>query len=267
MKNMDLDLYESIPTKSFPLRVNLNRFRSYAFGAHWHEHIEIHCIFEGKAVLRCGEEVVRLEAGDCAVVNGNELHAGLKGECSYGCLIIPPEIFGDNHVLFEHSIRDERLYLMLADIFEEYKSFDSVRALSIMGNAYLVISYLINNYSRENLSELGHRRYFEKLEKVNKAIRYIEDHFTDEVSTGELAEMVHLSEGHFCHLFKEVTGRSAKEYMLQLRINKAKKLIESSSNTITDICYSCGFSDPNYFARVFKKKLGCSPSAYKQGTL
>ena len=71
MKNTDLGLYENIPTKSFPLRVNLNRFRGYAFGAHWHEHIEIHCIFEGKAVLRCGEDIVKLEAGDCAVVNGS----------------------------------------------------------------------------------------------------------------------------------------------------------------------------------------------------
>jgi YesN/AraC family two-component response regulator len=134
-------------------------------------------------------------------------------------------MFGENHVLFEHMIRDERLYTMLEGIFEEYKSFDSVRALSIMGNAYLIISYLINNYSRENLSELDHRRYFEKLEKVNKAIRYIEDHFTEDLSTAELALMVHLSEGHFCHLFKDVTGKSAKEYMLQLRINKAKKCV------------------------------------------
>ena len=262
MKNMEL--YENIPSRSFPLKLNHNKYRKYLFNLHWHEHIEIHCIFEGNAVLRCGEEVVKLEAGDCAVVNGNELHAGLRGECSYGCLLIPPEIFGDNHVLFEHLIHDEKLYSMLFGMFEEYKSFDSVRALSIMGNAYLVLSYLINNYSRENLSELDHRRYFEKLEKVNKAIQYIEGHYAEDVSTGELAAMVHLSEGHFCHLFKEVTGKSAKEYMLQLRISKAKKLIATSGLSITDICYTCGFSDPNYFARIFKKKMGCSPSAYKQ---
>ena len=52
--------------------------------------------------------------------------------------------------------------------------------------------------------------------------------------------------------------------MLQLRISKAKKLISSSGLSITDVCYTCGFSDPNYFARIFKKKVGCSPSEYKR---
>ena len=261
MKN--IDLYEHIPENSFPLRLNYNKYRKYVFKSHWHEHVEIHCIFKGNAKLRCGEVVVELKEGECAIINGNELHSGVGGECRYGCLIIPPELFGENHVIFEHVIRDPKVYEMLFNIFDEYRSIDKVRALSVIGNAYLLLSYLINHYSRENLSELNHRRYYEKLEKVNKALQYIEERFTDDLSTSELADMVHLSEGHFCHLFKDVTGKSAKEYVLQLRINKASKLLSSSSMSVTDVCYTCGFSDPNYFARIFKKKTGISPSRFR----
>lgn len=262
MKN--IDLYEKIPENEFPLRLGIHSYGRYVFHLHWHEHIEIHCVFEGSAKLRCGEDVVRLEAGECAVINGNELHMGVGGECRYGHIIIPPEFFGENHVIFERVIKDARLFEMLSGIFDEYRDLDSVRSLSLAGHTYLMIAFLINEYSRENFSEVGYRRYYDKLEKINKAIQYIEENFTENVTTSSLAEMVHLSEGHFCHLFKEVTGKPAKEYMLRLRIKKAAKLLSSSSMSITDVCYTCGFSDPNYFTRIFKKKTGRSPSSYKK---
>ena len=75
--------------------------------------------------------------------------------------------------------------------------------------------------------------------------------------------MVYVSEGYFCNLFKEVTGKSAKEYIIQLRVKKAMSLLSSSSFSITDVCYMCGFSDPNYFTRVFKKKTGSLPSEFR----
>lgn len=259
-----IEFYEKIPENDFPIILGTHPFGSYTFSLHWHEHIEIQCVFEGSAELRCGEDVVRLEAGECAVINGNELHMGVGGECSYAHVIIPPEFFGDNHVIFQRVIRDERLFEMLGRIFDEYREFDRVSSLSLTGYTYLMIAFLMKEYSHENLSETGYRSYYEKLEKINKAIQHIEENFTENVTTRALAEMVHLSEGHFCHLFKEVTGKSAKEYMLQLRIKKAKNLLTSSGMSITEICYTCGFSDPNYFTRIFKKKTGSSPSFFRK---
>ena len=261
MKNMDL--YEHIPENGFPLRMHVNKFKKYNFKSHWHEHVEIHCVFKGVARLRCGDETVSLSEGDCAVINSNELHAGVGGECGYWCLIIPPEFFGNNHVIFQRVIRDKGLFEMMSEIFDADKKMDSIRSLEITGYTYLMISRLIREYSRENLSELSRRRYIEKLEKVNKAIQFIEERFTENITTESLSEMVHLSEGYFCHLFKEVTGRSSKDYILGLRIKKAEKLLASSSASVTEVCYTCGFSDPNYFTRIFKKKVGKQPTQYR----
>ncbi len=262
MKN--IALYEYIPEKEFPLRINFNEFGQYDFRAHWHEHVEIHCVFEGSALLRCGEDTVLLEKGDCAIINANELHQGIRGKCCYGCLIIPPRFFGKNYVFFERLVKGGQIYELMCKIFDENKQFNSVSSLSIMGYTYLLIATLINGYSKKNFNEIGYRRYFEKLETVNKAIQYIEEHYTENVTTLALSEMVHLSEGHFCHLFKEVTRMSAKEYLLQCRIRRAVELLKSSNMSITDVCYTCGFSDPNYFSRIFKKKTGDVPSNYRK---
>ena len=59
---------------------------------------------------------------------------------------------------------------------------------------------------------------------------------------------------------KEVTEKTAKEYILSLRIEKAVELLDSTEMTITEICYCCGFSDPNYFTRMFKQITGKLPS-------
>lgn len=259
----NIELYEHIPENGFPLRLNVNKYNKYAFSAHWHEHVEIHCIFEGEVKLRCGEETVKLNTGDCAIINGNELHKGDGGDCGYWCLIIPPEFFGNNYVIFERVIRDNRLFDMMKEIFDTPEPGDNIQRLEIIGRVYLMIAFLIREYSRENLGELSQRRHFEKLEKINKALQYIDEHFTENVTTAELSRMVHLSEGYFCHLFKEVTGSSSKEYILVMRIRKAEKLLVSSSMSITDVCYTCGFSDPNYFTRVFKKKTGKKPTQYR----
>jgi AraC-like DNA-binding protein len=259
----NIELYEQIPENGFPLRLNVNKYKKYKFDSHWHEHVEIHCVFEGSAKLRCGEDVVKLQCGDCAVINGNELHGGAGGECGYWCLIIPPEFFGNNHVIFEHLIKDDRLFEMMKEIFSSHNRTDEVSQLEITGRTYLMIAYLIREHSTKNLSEISQRRYLEKLEKVNKAIQYIEKNFTENLTTESLSHMVHLSEGYFCHLFKEVTGRSSKDYILGLRIKKAEKLLASSGMSVTEVCYTCGFSDPNYFSRIFKQRTGKQPSEYR----
>ncbi|MGM9683855.1 MAG: helix-turn-helix domain-containing protein [Eubacteriales bacterium] len=261
MKN--INLYEQIPKNDFPLTLRIDEYRQFKFRLHWHEHVEIHCIFEGNGIIRLGEEIIELKAGDCAVANGNELHSGIGGECSRGCLIIPPEFFGNNHVIFEHLIQDDNIFSMCSNILECFKDFNNVSSLEIIGHTYLMVCSLIKNYSRINLSEAHHRQYFEKLEKINKAIQFIEENFTNDITTQSLAEMVYVSEGYFCNLFKEVTGKSAKEYIIQLRVKKAMSLLSSSSFSITDVCYMCGFSDPNYFTRVFKKKTGSLPSEFR----
>lgn len=103
----DINLYEKIPHEQFPIRILLFNHYDYQFPAHWHEHTEIHFPLHGYGKLRCGEEILELNEGDCAIIGGNMLHAGIGGDIDYICLIIPPAFFEGNHSIFERIVRDK----------------------------------------------------------------------------------------------------------------------------------------------------------------
>lgn len=260
----NIELYEKIPKEKNLVRLLDYKNIPFLFPLHWHENTELHFLFDGKATLRCGENIISLSKGDCVIVNRNELHEGLGSNCSYGCIILPPSFFDENYIIFQRCIKDSYVSELVNKIFDSYRSNTSYSSLEIKGYTYLLVVYLIQNYTQENLSEDRYRSHFEKLAKINKAIKYINENYTENITTSYLAKMVHLSEGHFCHLFKEVTEKTAKEYILSLRIEKAEGLLRTTEMTVTEVCCYCGFSDPNYFTRIYKKITGELPSKVKK---
>lgn len=260
----DLALYEKIPESSFPIRLLDYSDEAYSFVQHWHEHIEIHYIFSGKGVIRCADEIIDLSPDDCIIINGNELHQGLSGKCSYGCMILPPSFFDDVHILFNRMAKDSTVSKMFKAIYSSLRKQEIESKHEIKGYTNLLIAHLIRNYSKETLSESMYYHRMQKLDKINSAVQYINEHFTDKITTSQLAAITHLSEGHFCNVFKDATGMTAKEYLNDLRIKKAAQLISNTDMTITEAAMCSGFSDANYFARMFKKLTGKTPYSLKR---
>ncbi len=98
---------------------------------------------------------------------------------------------------------------------------------------------------------------------ISKACRRIYDNLANPPSVSELAREAHLSVGRFSHLFSEAVGKSPKEFILSLRIDRSRELLENSETTIKELAEIMGFENQNYFSRVFKKRIGCSPTEYR----
>lgn len=260
----NLTLYEKIPESSFPIRLHDYSNEPYQFSLHWHEHIEIHYIFSGTAVIRCADEIIELSENDCVIVNGNELHQGMGGICDYGCMILPPSFFDDTHVIFNRTACSETITKMFTNIYGSFRRQKTGYKHEIKGYTNLLIAHLIQNYTKEMLPENLYLNRMQKLDKINNAVRYINENFTEKITTAKLAEMTHLSEGHFCNIFKEATGVTAKEFVNELRIKKATDLISSTDMTITEVAMYSGFPDVNYFIRMFKKATGKTPNALRK---
>ena len=235
----------------------------YDFPSHWHEHIELHCVFDGSCRLKYGEEYYDLEAGDCAIINGNELHQGAGGLCGYIVLLISPEFFENNHVILKKVIRDEYASDLIRKMRDKYCRNDSVDLMEARGYAYLLVSHLIRNYTVKTLGETTYYKYYDKLDKINVAVSFIKENYDKPLTTKQLSRMVHLSEGYFCQIFKEITGNTAIEYINRVRINKSEKMLLKTEMTITEIAFCCGFGDTNYFSRMFKKLKGVSPQSVR----
>lgn len=92
---------------------------------------------------------------------------------------------------------------------------------------------------------------------------YINSHFTEELSTYELASYAGLSRYYFIRLFKKRTGCTPHEYLINTRLNHAKYLLKNTGLTIKEICFASGFADESRFCTCFRNCIGVRPSEYR----
>lgn len=112
------------------------------------------------------------------------------------------------------------------------------------------------------------RNILGKREEKSKSIiemskDYIKENFNKDISLDEVSRAVNISPYYFSKIFKEGTGENFIEYLTAIRIEKAKELLNTTEFSMKEICTMCGYSDPNYFSRSFKKNVGVTPTEYK----
>ncbi len=99
--------------------------------------------------------------------------------------------------------------------------------------------------------------------KIQQAARYINNNYRNDIRLDAVAKEAGMSPSHFSRIFRKVMGLSYQEYLNSRRITKAKNLLCSSPQSITEIAVSLGFADATGFGRIFKKLTGQTPSAYR----
>ncbi|MBR2926776.1 MAG: AraC family transcriptional regulator [Clostridia bacterium] len=259
----DIILYEKVPMTVFPIKIlDFHQFPE-DFCLHWHEHTEILYIKRGTLHLRCAENTLKATEGDCVIINENELHDGIGGECEFLCIYLSPALFEPKHYLFQTLVRDEALADIILRLAQEYPKSSHSGQLATKGLTFLMLSHLISNHTQQTFSEVTYRQYAKNLNIINDVVQYLEQNYSERITTASLARRFYLSEGHFCHVFKEVTGKTITGYINTLRIEKAITLLKNTDLSITDISMQCGFCDANYFTRTFKKYKGISPSSVR----
>jgi AraC family transcriptional regulator len=99
---------------------------------------------------------------------------------------------------------------------------------------------------------------------LQSVIEYIQAHLDRDIPLTELAQIARVSHYYFCTLFKKSTGVSPHRYILQQRIERAKKLLKYSQHTIVDIALQCGFTNQSHFTKRFHEMTGSTPKAYRE---
>ncbi|MDZ4744269.1 MAG: AraC family transcriptional regulator [Verrucomicrobiota bacterium] len=104
-------------------------------------------------------------------------------------------------------------------------------------------------------------------DRVEKALEIITSSFNEKHTVENLARTIGLSPSRFAHLFKEQTGRSVIDTIIDLRLAESAKLLEFTSFSIKSISIQTGFQNPYYFSRLFSQKYGRSPKVHRQSCL
>jgi len=100
--------------------------------------------------------------------------------------------------------------------------------------------------------------------KVDMAIRYIKKHYNEDLNLAVVANYVSLNYYYFSHIFKKITGMSFMDFLLKVRVEKAKELLKNTEDKVIDIAFKVGFQDPKHFTKSFKKVTGISPTQYRR---
>ena len=98
---------------------------------------------------------------------------------------------------------------------------------------------------------------------VNRAVSYIEKHYTEKLSLQDVADICYVSQWHLSKLLNKYAGQSFYDILNSVRINAAKELLRDPSLRVGDVGLMVGYTDPAHFAKIFKKVTGCSANEYR----
>ena len=100
--------------------------------------------------------------------------------------------------------------------------------------------------------------------RVLKVKAFIESHYSDELRLQQIADLVNMTPSAFSRFFKLRTGKSLNEYIVDVRLGHAARRLIDTTDSVAEVCYTCGFNTLSNFNRLFKKRKGCNPTAFRE---
>lgn len=99
--------------------------------------------------------------------------------------------------------------------------------------------------------------------QLSRVLDYIDAYLAQDIKLADLAELLNISSFHFGRLFKQTTGTSPYQYLLQQRVERAKRLLKQTDHSITEIALDCGFNSHSHLSKQFRQLTGMTPKAYR----
>ena len=231
------------------------------------DEFQLHYIPRGTGVLRTGlDRKYRINAGNAFMLfpgiwhwympdtetGWDEYWVGFNG--SLPGTLLRNGFFSPEKPVFKVGLHDSILqhYLSIFQIAEnELPGFQQQ-----LGSMITQLLALVTSFAQQE----GHNNREEQL--VQKAKVALQKHVYDDVDMESLSVSLGLGYSRLSKIFKRYTGLSPHQYYLQLKINRAKELLQAKQYSIKEVAFRLSFENPYYFSRIFKKKTGLSPSAW-----
>lgn len=253
---------------------------------HWHDEIELLFVMEGRVRQQLNDRVFDAVQGDLIIIPGNDIHSTYTDRNIFNRILVIQfhPVLLSLYPVYKSAKKGVQDYAICSDIFPEVINLGSENGLEILKNLFLVLKELedkrpgyemLVNAAILQLSGLIKRNFpvggkrapnpknmFKARQMLGRTFKYIDENYSRNISLVEAASASSLSVSHFCRLFKSAAGMTFIEYLSFYRINRAEALM-STTMSITQIAYDCGFDSMSSFIRSFRKFKGCTPSAYR----
>lgn len=167
-------------------------------------------------------------------------------------------------IRFEPKISDPLVYQICLALKADLEGDGTGDGFYADSMATALAAHLLRRYSTRKHKLREHEDGLSKY-KLVQAIEYINDHLSEnKLSLAAIAAELHMSQYYFCRLFKQATGMTPHQYLIQQRIEHAKQLLRLPELTITRIAIDCGFANQSHFAKYFRLHTGLSPQRFRK---
>lgn len=280
MDLLSIDNYEHTILKNDEFQFNCFHRCKGDTPPHWHNHTEIifvhrqNCtIYINGTSLLCGEGDVVLVPHGClhsivrqseaqytAIVIGDSLFSSLMSDSHFNNVLSPflhDKLFIPVHLTNEHKEYGKLSQIVKTIINEEINQNPDFE-MRIKVELCLFFLEIMREYP--DVFTADPQASGSVIIKMKSVIEYIFTHFSEKVTLSQIAEMSHMSDQHFCRVFKSYTGKTFIKFLSDYRLDQAVLLLKTTDLPISRIPELVGFCNGNYFSRVFKNKYGFPPS-------
>ena len=271
----------------FPFLVSYQKLSEYESGSfmwHWHPEIEITYVRKGTMCYKVNNLVYHLKEGDIVFNNSGALHSGTM-ENQEDCTYIPvtfdsrliygffqstinskyvdpviqdsllPAICIDQSEPWHRPFREYLLRIIALDEKKpDFYELDITICLQSMWRLLLEHITYEPQVSRENSLEY---------DRIKKILSYIEDNYQNKITLNDIAGHIHLCESECTRLFKRHMNTTLFAFLQEYRIERSLEFLQAGE-PVSTVALNTGFSDPNYYSKVFAKIKGCSPREYRK---
>ena len=241
--------------------------------AHFHDSYEIYYLLSGNRRYLVKNDLFDVYPGDLVLVPNMTIHRtlnipGEQNEKYHSRYLLSPSIDMIPDIflpLFEHHhyrIPKEQQPAIMAcfsDIAFNSKHQDCYCDIANQANLIKILTIL----ARHNFSDSGTQAVSKTDIMMRQAASYIKENCDKVLTLQSVADHFEISREYFSTTFKSSTGFGFNDYLNQMRVSKASTLLLSTNLSIAEISKLCGFNDSNYFANVFRKNLGLTPSQFR----
>ena len=269
-----------LPEWDFPVKISerINHKKCmhlHNWALHWHEHLEFQYVIDGAIQISCDDETRWLYSGDVFFANWCKAHHTVDFEDNTHYYVIQVDLawlidrdndrrlaeYYDNLLVRSRDFKsfitqDISLNRIFDNIISENIRRESGFDIIIKSDLLKIIGTL---FRRHMHTSENNDRYNHTIRYVTETLTYITQNYNQTLDLDILSDEIGITKSYLCHIFKQHTGYTIVQYINQLRCYRAIPIMANGVN-VAQAATEVGYSDYNYFSRIFKKIIGSSPS-------
>ena len=251
------------------------QYQSYTFTEaklHWHTFYEFEIYIEGEGTLKVNGRDYKIEPHTVSFMRTTDFQEiTLKKLAKIRLLqftseLMPEELrgyFADYKGEFVKTLNKEDFEKMMRilDLIESetlVNPRDALTSESLKHLTHVLLSVFLRNFNFEKEGEITSNK------TIFPVLNYINEHFRENITVEDIAKEFFLNSNYFCSLFRKETGVKCSDYIRNLRMNHAVRLVTLTKLSITDISAESGYNSISSFLRDFKKQFGISPAKMRK---